>query len=64
MYCDKDSRGLFSIMELTADEFETIRRAMKAFRGQMMLSDKFIDIEVNKQYSRATNISRSLSELK
>ena len=64
MYCDKDSRGLFSIMELTADEFETIRRAMKVFRGQMMLSDNFIDIEVNKQYRRATNISRSLSELK
>lgn len=63
MYCDKDSRGLFSIMELTADEFETIRRAMKAFRGQMMLSDKFIDIEENKQYRRATNILCSLSEL-
>ena len=51
-------------MELTADEFETVRRAVKAFRGQMLLSDKFMDIEVNKQYRRATNISRSLSELK
>lgn len=32
MYCDKDSRGLYCIMELTVDEFETIRRALLAFR--------------------------------
>lgn len=63
MYCDKDSRGLFSIMELTDDELETIRRAMKAFRGQMILSSKSIDIEANEQYRRATNILYSLSEL-
>ena len=63
MYCDKDSRGLFSIMELTDDELETIRRAMKAFRGQRILSSKSIYIEANEQYIRATNILCSLSEL-
>ena len=64
MYCDKDNRGLFSIMELTADELETIRRAIKAFRGQMALAGRFIDMEAERQHRRAIKISRSLSELK
>ena len=51
-------------MELTADELETIRRAIKAFRGQMALAGRFIDMEAERQHRRATKISRSLSELK
>lgn len=32
MYCDKDSNGRVSIMDLTSDEFDTIRRAIMAFK--------------------------------
>lgn len=63
MYCDKDSRGLLSIMELTPDEFETIRRALLAFSAGMATKD-INESEPSKQYIRASKILRKLSELK
>ena len=63
MYVDKDGRGLYSIMDLTPDELETIRRAIKAFRNGMMMTHTFTGKESDKQYIRATNIQRTLSEL-
>lgn len=32
MYCDKDNTGHFSIMELTPEEFETVRLALAVYR--------------------------------
>ena len=48
MEWDKDSRGLFSILELTAEEFETIRRALLAYRT-IMVTANAIDNESNRQ---------------
>lgn len=63
MYCDKDCRGLLSIMELTPDEFETIRRALLAFRTGM--ATKTLDeSEPSKQYIRASKMLRRLFEHK
>ena len=36
MYCDKDSNGRISIMDLTSDEFDTIRRAIMAFKTGLL----------------------------
>lgn len=36
MYCDKDSNGRVSIMDLTNDEFDTIRRAIMAFKTGLL----------------------------
>lgn len=63
MYADIDSRGRCSIMDLTPDEFETIRRAVKAFRVGMMITPSFTGRESDKQYVRATKILNTLSEL-
>ncbi len=64
MYADLDSRGRYSIMDLTPDEFETIRRAIKAFRTGMITSNsESKENECHRQYIRATKILNTLSEL-
>ena len=61
MYWDKDSRGLLSIMELTPDEFETIRRALLAFSAGMATKE-LNESEPSRQYIRASKILRTLSD--
>ncbi len=64
MYVDKDGRGLYSIMDLAPDEIETIRRAIKAFRAGMIMSNSDSkENECHRQYVRATKILNTLSEL-
>lgn len=63
MYWDKDSRGLFSILELTAEEFETIRRALLAYRT-IMVTANAIDNESNRQQRRSTRMLHKLSDTK
>lgn len=36
MYCDKDSQGHYAIMDLNKEQFETIRRALTAYRTGMV----------------------------
>lgn len=67
MYCDKDSRGLYCIMELTADEFETIRRALLAFRTGL-ISHQLPEGTEHKpephvQYERASAILKQLKSI-
>lgn len=48
-------------MELTTDEFETIRRALLAFRAGMATKD-LNESEPSRQYIRASKILRTLSD--
>lgn len=36
MYCDKDNQGRYAIMDLDKEQFETIRRALNAYRSGMV----------------------------
>lgn len=36
MYCNKDSRGLYSIIGLTHDQLELIQRALTTYRSGMV----------------------------
>lgn len=40
MYCDKDSRGCYSIMELDKEQFKTILRALTAYRLRMVVREE------------------------
>lgn len=67
MYCDKDSNGRVSIMDLTSDEFDTIRRAIMAFKTGLLqnrLPDGFApQSETYEQYHRAGMILRQIETL-
>lgn len=64
MYCDKDRSGHYSIMDIEADELETIRRAMIAYRTGMIQHRQpirfKIDIEPQKQYDCAGFILKQI----
>lgn len=54
MYCDEDSTGRISIMDLSAEQLETIRRALLAFRSGLLQRLPFkVDTEPHAQYQRA-----------
>ena len=67
MYCDKDSNGRVSIMDLTNDEFDTIRRAVMAFKTGLLknrLPAGFApQSETYEQYHRAGIILRQIETL-
>lgn len=67
MYCDKDSNGRVSIMDLTSDEFETIRRALTAFKTGLLQNRIPIGFapqgEACEQYHRAGMILRQIETL-
>lgn len=61
MYCDKDSAGRISIMDLSAEQLETIRRALVAFRSGLFQRMPFkIDTEPHVQYQRAGALLRQI----
>lgn len=64
MYCDIDNNRRVAIMDLTPDEFETIRRALIAYRTGMIQHRRpigfKIDIEPQKQYDRAGAILKQI----
>ena len=66
MYCDKDSNGRVSIMDLTNDEFDTIRRAIMAFKTGLLqnrLPAGFApQSETYEQYHRAGIILRQIEQ--
>ncbi len=35
MYCDKDSEGRYALMDMDADELETVRRALLAYKTDL-----------------------------
>lgn len=67
MYCDKDSRGQYCIMELTADEFETIRLALTAYRIGLIFhrlpEGTTPKPEPHIQYERATAILKQTKSI-
>ncbi|MEI3554163.1 MAG: hypothetical protein V8Q54_05605 [Alistipes senegalensis] len=67
MYCDKDSNGRVSIMDLTSAELDTIRRAIMAFKTGLLqnrLPDGFApQSETYEQYHRAGMILRQIETL-
>ena len=67
MYCDKDSNGRVSIMDLTSVEFDTIRRAIMAFKTGLLqnrLPAGFApQSETYEQYHRAGIILRQIETL-
>ena len=36
MYCDKNSRGRYMLTDITQNEFETLRRALKFHRAGLL----------------------------
>ncbi len=60
MYCDRDSRGLYSIIGLTRDQLDLIRRALTAYRIGMVcrkqVSESASSIKFPEQYERAGDI--------
>ncbi len=63
MYCDKDRRGLYSIMELDESHIETIRRALLAYRQELIGSPSETNSETREQYDRAGAILRHIEKL-
>ncbi|WP_418671867.1 hypothetical protein [Alistipes putredinis] len=64
MYCDKDSSDRYSIVEIEADQLETIRRALIAYRTGMIQHRRSIgfkiDIEPQRQYDCAGAILKQI----
>lgn len=64
MYCDKDSRGLYSIIGLTHDQLEVIHRALTSYRIEMVhrkpTPGSSSCIEYPEQYERAGAIVRRI----
>lgn len=60
MYCDKDSRGLYSIIGLTHDQLEVIHRALTSYRIGMVHRKPTLGssscIEYPEQYEHAGGI--------
>lgn len=64
MYCDKDNAGRISINELTAEQLETIRRALIAFRSGLIQQLPFkAGTEPLTQYDRAGILLRRIERL-
>lgn len=63
MYCDKDRRGLCSIMELDESHIETIRRALLAYRQELIGSPSEINSETREQYDRAGTLLREIERI-
>lgn len=63
MYCDKDRRGLYSIMELDESHIETIRRALLAYRQELIGSPSETNSEAREQYDRAGAILRTIERI-
>lgn len=64
MYCDKDNAGRISINELTAEQLETIRRALIAFRSGLIQQLPFkASTEPLTQYDRAGILLRRIERL-
>lgn len=66
MYCDKDNRGLFAIMDLRPEELETIHRALLAFRTGMVTTVPPTvppsHSEARRQYDRAGVLLRQIEK--
>lgn len=67
MYCDKDSSGRYSIMEIEADELETIRRAIVAFKTGLLQNRMPAGFapqgEIYEQYHRAGKLLHQIEKL-
>jgi len=62
MYCDKDSNGRISIMEMTAEELETICRALSSLRVVSVYATDS-ESEFRIQYERAGAILHHIEKL-
>ena len=67
MYCDKDNQGRYAIMDLDKEQFETIRRALNAYRSGMVqrgipagYAAQFSETLI--QYERAGEIVRHIEK--
>ena len=64
MYCDRDSRGLYSIIGLTREQLEVILPAQTASRIGMVcrkqVSESASSIKFPEQYERAGDIVRRI----
>lgn len=63
MYCDKDRRGLYSIMELNESHIETIQRALLAYRQELVGSPSETNSEAREQYDRAGTILQAIERI-
>ncbi len=63
MYCDKDRRGLYSIMELNENYIETIRRALLDYRTELVGLASKANREAREQYDRAGILLRTIERI-
>jgi len=63
VYCDKDARGIYSIMELDGNHIETIRRALLAYRTGLVGLPSEANLEAREQYDRAGAILRTIERI-
>lgn len=63
MYCDKDGRGLCSIMELSSDEYEIIRKALTAYRTGLVYGETDQRSEFREQYDRAGTLLQAIERI-
>lgn len=63
MYCDKDNCGLYSIMELSAEEYEIIRKALIVYRTELVCGEAYKRSEFRKQYDRAETLLRAIERI-
>ena len=67
MYCDKDNRDRYAIMDLDKEQLETIRRALTAYRVGMVQKGMPVGhaarlSETHEQYQRAGVIVRHIEK--
>ena len=67
MYCDKDNQNRYAIMDLDKEQFETIRRALTAYRVGMVQKGMPAGYaarhsETHEQYKRAGEIVRHIEK--
>ncbi len=62
-YCDKDTRGIYAIMELDGNHIETIRRALLAYRTGLVGLPSEANREAREQYDRAGAILRTIERI-
>ncbi len=63
MYCDKDNCGRYSIMELSAEEYEIIHKALTAYRTGLVYGETDQRSEFREQYDRAQSLLRVIERI-
>ncbi len=63
MYCDKEGRGRYSIMELSFEECKIIRNALTAYRTGLVYGESDQRSEFREQYDRAGTILRAIERI-